>query len=75
MKSPKVQHLGSIIKLRPEFEEQYIILHKHTFPGVLQSIRRCNIRNYSIFLEDGILFANLEYVGDNYAADMAAIGD
>jgi cytidyltransferase-like protein len=75
MKSPKVQHLGSIIKLRPEFEEQYIILHKHTFPGVLQSIRRCNIRNYSIFLEDGILFANLEYVGDNHAADMAAIGD
>jgi len=69
------KRLGSLIKVRPEFEERYIILHKHTFPGVLESIRRCNIRNYSIFLLDGLLFSHLEYVGTNYDADMKAIGD
>lgn len=66
---------GSLIKVRPEFEERYIILHKHTFPGVLESIRRYNIRNYSIFLLDGVLFSHNEYVGSNYDADMKAIGD
>lgn len=66
---------GSLIKVRPEFEERYIILHKHTFPGVLESIRRSNIRNYSIFLRDGVLFSHNEYVGSNYDADMKAIGD
>lgn len=67
--------LGSLIKVRPEFEERYIILHKHTFPGVLSRIRESNIRNYSIFLRDGILFSYYEYVGSNYDADMKAIGD
>jgi L-rhamnose mutarotase len=66
---------GSLIKVRPEFEERYIILHRNTFPGVLSSIRRCNIRNYSIFLRNGILFSYYEYVGNNYEADMKAIGD
>lgn len=52
MTEHKAQHLGSLIRLRPECEEQYIILHKHTFPGVLQRICRSNIRNYSIFLRE-----------------------
>lgn len=69
------KRVGSLIKVRPEFEERYIILHKHTFPGVLESIRRCNIRNYSIFLADGILFSHYEYVGNDFDADMKAIGD
>jgi L-rhamnose mutarotase len=66
---------GSIIRLRPEFEERYIILHKHTFPGVLSRIRQSNIRNYSIFLLDGILFSYYEYVGSDYDGDMKAVAD
>jgi L-rhamnose mutarotase len=38
---------------------------------VLKIIRDCNIRNYSIFLKDGCLFAYYEYVGSDHAADMA----
>ena len=34
-------------------------------------IRECNIRNYSIFHKDGLLFAYFEYVGDDFDADMA----
>jgi len=66
---------GSIIRLKPEYEERYIILHKHTFPGVLNRIRKCNIRNYSIFLKDGLLFSHFEYVGSDFDADMAANAD
>lgn len=65
---------GSIIGLRPEYTDRYIALHANTFPGVLRRISRSNIRNYSIFLLDGVLFSHLEYVGTDHAADMAAIG-
>ena len=67
------RYIGSIIGLRPEETERYRALHEHTFPEVLERISRSNIRNYSIFLRDGILFSHLEYVGQDHAADMAAI--
>jgi L-rhamnose mutarotase len=70
----KGMRLGSLIKLKPEWEERYIILHKNTFPGVLDRIRKSNIRNYSIFLRDGMLFSFFEYIGDDYDGDMAKIG-
>lgn len=65
---------GSLIKLKPDYEERYIILHKHTFPGVLDRIRKSYIRDYSIFLRDGMLFSYFEYVGNDYEGDMAKIG-
>ena len=71
----KKMRKGSLIKLKPEYEEPYIVLHKHTFPGVLEQIRKSNIRNYSIFLHDGILFSYYEYAGDDFNQDMAKIGE
>ena len=65
--------IASIIGLRRESERQYRALHQNVFPGVLVRISRSNIRNYSIYLRDGVLFSHLEYVGSDYAADMAAI--
>ena len=77
--SPKqkyqVQRYGSVIGLKKEYEERYIILHKHTFPGVLDRLYKCNIRNYSIFLKDGILFSHFEYVGTDFNSDMSAMAD
>jgi L-rhamnose mutarotase len=64
---------GALIALRPEFEERYIILHRNTFPGVLRQIRRSNVRDYSIFLLDGLLFSHFEYRGRNYESDMKAM--
>ena len=40
---------------------------------MLEQIRRSNIRNYSIYREGTQLFAYFEYVGDDFAADMAAM--
>ena len=62
---------GCVIKVRPEKLEEYKELHAAVWPGVLDMIRECNIRNHSIFYKDGYLFAYFEYIGDGYEADMA----
>jgi L-rhamnose mutarotase len=69
----KPQRYGSLIRVKPEFEERYIILHKYPFPDVLKRIRDSNLRNYSIFLREGMLFTFFEYVGDDYKRDMDLI--
>jgi L-rhamnose mutarotase len=61
---------AQIIRLRAEDEEEYIRYHAEVWPTVLATIAGCNIRNYSIFLRDGVLFAYFEYHGTDYAADM-----
>ena len=61
---------AQIIHLRPEVEAEYIRYHADVWPSVLQTIAACNIRNYSIFLRNGVLFAYFEYHGKDYAADM-----
>jgi len=64
---------ASVIRLRPGREAEYLRLHREVWPDVLAQIARGNIRNFSIFLRDGLLFSYFEYVGDDFAADMAAI--
>jgi L-rhamnose mutarotase len=72
----KVHRYGSIIGVRPEKIPYYKKLHAAVWPGVLKTIKECNIRNYSIYLreiEPGrfYLFSYFEYTGKNYEADMA----
>ena len=67
------QRHASVIRLRPEREAEYRRLHAEVWPAVLRQIRASNIRNYSIFLRDGVLFAYYEYVGTDHAADLAAM--
>lgn len=62
---------GSVLRLRPEAEERYKAYHAAVWPEILDMIRQCNIRNYSIFLKDGYLFSYFEYHGADYAADAA----
>ena len=68
-----LRRFGQLINVRPESIEEYERLHAAPWPGVLEQIRRSNIRNYSIFREGTQLFAYFEYVGDDFAADMAAM--
>jgi L-rhamnose mutarotase len=62
---------GSMIRVRPEKLAEYKELHANPWPEVLEQISRSNIRNYSIYYKDGLLFGYYEYWGDDYAADMA----
>ena len=66
-----MQRYGSVIGLRAEKVEEYKRLHAAAWPEVLAMITACNMRNYSIYHKDGFLFSYFEYVGEDYAADMA----
>ena len=66
-----MRRYGQRIRVRPERIEEYERLHAEPWPGVLEQIRRSNIRNYTIFRHGPDLFAYFEYMGDDFAADMA----
>jgi L-rhamnose mutarotase len=65
------QRYGMVIKVKPEKLAEYKALHAEPWPEVLATITACNIRNYSIYFKDNYLFSYFEYVGDDFAADMA----
>lgn len=64
---------GCVIGLSEEGKSEYRRLHAAVWPGVLAKITECGIRNYTIFLKEpeNLLFASFDYVGTDYAADMA----
>jgi L-rhamnose mutarotase len=66
-----MQRFGQVIGLRPEHYAEYVAAHAAVWPGVLATIRACNIRNYSIFAFGDRLFGYFEYVGEDFAGDMA----
>ncbi len=66
-----MQRFGLVVGVKPEAIEEYERIHAAVWPEVLATIHACNIRNYSIFRYGTTLFAYYEYVGDDYAADMA----
>ena len=72
----RVQRHGWVIMVKPEKIEEYKRLHAAVWPGVLNKLRECNVRNYSIYvkeLEHGkfYLFSYLEYIGTDFDGDMA----
>jgi L-rhamnose mutarotase len=74
-KAEQVMRYGSVIKLKPEKYDLYKELHANPWSGVDSLLKLCNIRNYSIYYRDGFLFSYLEYTGNDYAGDMARLGD
>jgi L-rhamnose mutarotase len=66
-----MKRYGMVIRVRPEKLEEYKHLHAEVWPDVLKMITDCNIRNYSIYHKDGLLFSFFEYAGDDFEADMA----
>ncbi|GAA3634675.1 L-rhamnose mutarotase [Microbacterium awajiense] len=68
-----VRRIASVIGLPAEYVEEYDRYHADAWPGVLDALRRHGVRNYSIFRHGDLLFSYMEYVGDDYDADMAGI--
>ena len=65
-----MKRFGQIIGVDPEQFEKYREYHAAVWPEVLEMIKACNISNYSIFHKDNLLFAYMEYTGDDFKADM-----
>ena len=78
-KPKNVKRFGSVIGLRKDKKAYYNKLHAEPWPEINAMIRKCNIRNYSIYEceIDGklYLFSYFEYTGDDFAADMQKMKD
>ncbi len=66
-----MRRFGQIIGIDPQQLENYKRYHAAVWPEILEMITACNIRNYSIYHKDGLLFAYMEYTGEDFSADMA----
>ena len=71
--SPRPRRIAQAIRLRPEAREEYLRLHASVWSEVEAMITAANIRNYTIYLLNDLLFSYYEYVGDDYDADMSRI--
>ncbi len=69
-----MKRLGSVVRLKPDGEERYRKYHAAVWPEVLETLRQCNVKNYSIFLKDGYLFSYFEYHGRDLKADWDRMG-
>jgi len=65
-----MKRYGMILRLKPGAIDAYKEYHRAVWPEVLQKITECNIRNYSIYLKDDLLFSYWEYYGADFQADM-----
>lgn len=66
-----MRRFGQLIGVDPALLETYKHYHTAVWPEVLETIKACNISNYSIYYKNNMLFAYMEYTGDDFAADMA----
>jgi L-rhamnose mutarotase len=66
-----MKRFGMAIRLKPGSEDAYRAYHAAVGAEVLQMITACNIRNYSIYCKDGMLFSYFEYHGSDMEADWA----
>ena len=65
-----MKRYGSMIKIKQDNFEKYQDLHSAVWPEVLATIKNCNIRNYSIYYKDGVMFSYFEYAGNDFNTDM-----
>jgi UDP-glucose 4-epimerase len=62
-----MRRIGQVIGVKLEHIEAYERMHATVWPEVLAMIHACNIRNYSIFRHGALLFAYMEYIGEDFA--------
>ena len=70
-----MKRVASVIRVHPDKEADYRALHAAVWPRVLEVLSEAHVRNYSIFLRDGLLFSYLEYVGEDFEGDMQRASD
>ena len=68
-----MKRLASVIGIAADGIEEYERLHANVWPAVLAQISASNIANYSIYRYGELLFSYMEYVGEDFDGDMAAM--
>ncbi len=66
-----MKRMGRVVSIKAEDIKEYKHLHANVWPEILESLTKCNITNYSLFLREpeNLLFSYWEYVGDDFDAD------
>lgn len=75
-----VLRIGMVIKIKPEYIDEYKALHSDKNSGVRDLLAEANMHNFSIFLhqlDDGnwYEFGYYEYRGEDFEADMAKLAE
>lgn len=68
-----MKRIASVIGLPAANRAEYERLHAAVWPAVLERLSSANLHNYSIFRHGELLFAYMEYTGDDLDADLAAM--
>ena len=68
-----MKRIGSVIQVSPESITEYEKIHADVWPGVLATLKKSNVSNYSIYRYENMLFSYMEYSGNDFEKDMAAI--
>jgi L-rhamnose mutarotase len=67
------QRFAITIRLRPDKRAEYLALHEAVWPDVEAALLAANVRNFSIFVHDEVLFGYYEYIGDDHDADQVRL--
>ncbi len=70
-----IKRVGMVIKIKPEYIDEYKAIHSSSNAGVRDLLTKANMHNFSIFLhqlDDGnwYEFGYYEYTGEDFEADM-----
>ena len=57
-------------ELKPDMVSEYKKLHAAVWPEVLETIKKCNLSNYSISIINNTVISYFEYNGVDYDSDM-----
>jgi L-rhamnose mutarotase len=68
-----MKRLAQVIRVRPEAIDEYERIHRDVPSAVLDRLRTSHVTDYSIYRYGTLLVAYLEYVGDDFEDDFAAI--
>ena len=67
--SSNIKRVGFRLQVHRELIDEYRIHHEAVWPEMLEALRRCGWRNYSLFLDgDGTLFGYFETAGSLHDA-------
>lgn len=55
-----VKRIGRVVRLQPEYVQEYMEYHRNIWAEVRESIKSAGIANYSIFYKGGLLFSYYE---------------
>lgn len=67
-----MQRVCFLLKVKPDYLDEYKRRHAEVWPEMLDALRACGWRNYSLFLrDDGLLVGYLET--DDFAASREAM--